>query len=75
MAIALRGEIGGVGSTLILLMMVNAALLGATAISLSSAWAWGEVMAYATPCRPGSARPRRSMPPTPCVSLSRPGSC
>jgi Mn2+/Fe2+ NRAMP family transporter len=44
MAIALRGEIGGVGSTLILLMMVNAALLGATAISLSSAWAWGEVM-------------------------------
>ena len=44
MAVALRGEIGGVGSTLILLMMVNAALLGATAISLSSAWAWGEVM-------------------------------
>ena len=30
----------------ILLLMVNAALLGATAISLSSAWAWGEVMGW-----------------------------
>ena len=44
MAVALRGVVGRAGSTLILLMMVNAALLGATAISLSSAWAWGEVM-------------------------------
>jgi Mn2+/Fe2+ NRAMP family transporter len=44
MAVALRSVVGGAGSTLILLMMVNAALLGAAAISLSSAWAWGEVM-------------------------------
>ena len=46
MAIALRPVIGGTGSTLILLMMCNAALLGATAVSLSSAWAWGEVMGW-----------------------------
>src|SRR6185437_1484265 len=44
MAEALLPMIGHVGRTLILLMMVNAALLGATAISLSSAWACGEVM-------------------------------
>ncbi len=46
MAIALIPTIGRTGSTLILLMMCNAALLGATAISLSSAWAWGEVMGW-----------------------------
>ncbi len=46
MAIALRPLIGGTGSILILLMMCNAALLGATAVSLSSAWAWGEVMGW-----------------------------
>jgi Mn2+/Fe2+ NRAMP family transporter len=46
MAIALRPVIGEAGSTLILLMMCNAALLGATAVSLSSAWAWGEVMGW-----------------------------
>jgi Mn2+/Fe2+ NRAMP family transporter len=44
MAIALRSIVGTVGTTLILIMIVNAALVGATAISLSSAWAWGEVM-------------------------------
>ncbi|MBV8398355.1 MAG: divalent metal cation transporter, partial [Acetobacteraceae bacterium] len=44
MAFALRSTIGTLGTTLILIMMVNAALVGATAISLSSAWAWGEVM-------------------------------
>src|SRR6185437_7768412 len=41
MAEALVPSIGHLGRTLILLMMVNAALLGATAISLSSAWACG----------------------------------
>ncbi|MBN9561831.1 MAG: Nramp family divalent metal transporter [Alphaproteobacteria bacterium] len=46
MAEALLPTIGHVGRTLILLMMVNAALLGATAISLSSAWACGEVMGW-----------------------------
>jgi Mn2+/Fe2+ NRAMP family transporter len=43
---ALTPLIGIVGSKLILLLMCNAALLGATAISLSSAWAWGEVMGW-----------------------------
>jgi Mn2+/Fe2+ NRAMP family transporter len=46
MAEALVPSIGHLGRTLILLMMVNAALLGATAISLSSAWACGEVMGW-----------------------------
>jgi Mn2+/Fe2+ NRAMP family transporter len=46
MAGALTPLIGIVGSKLILLLMCNAALLGATAISLSSAWAWGEVMGW-----------------------------
>lgn len=46
MAATLVPKIGHVGSTLILLLMCNAALLGATAISLSSAWAWGEVMGW-----------------------------
>ncbi len=41
---ALVPVLGHAGRDLILLLMVNAALLGATAISLSSAWAWGEVM-------------------------------
>ncbi len=46
MAGALTPLIGIVGSKLILLLMCNASLLGATAISLSSAWAWGEVMGW-----------------------------
>jgi Mn2+/Fe2+ NRAMP family transporter len=46
MAWALRPSIGHAGATVILLLMCNAALLGATAISLSSAWAWGEVMGW-----------------------------
>ncbi|MBO0712888.1 MAG: Nramp family divalent metal transporter [Acetobacteraceae bacterium] len=46
MATALAPIIGHTGRLLILLMMINAALLGATAISLSSAWAWGEVMGW-----------------------------
>ena len=44
MAGALVPVLGWAGRDLILLLMANAALLGATAISLSSAWAWGEVM-------------------------------
>ncbi|HLJ64783.1 MAG TPA: Nramp family divalent metal transporter [Stellaceae bacterium] len=43
MAVMLQPVIGRVGKVLILLMMVNASLLGATAISLASTWAWGEV--------------------------------
>ena len=46
MADALAPVLGHLGRTLILLLMCNAALLGATAISLSSAWAWGEVMGW-----------------------------
>ena len=46
MAVALGPVIGRVGSMGILLLMANAALLGATAISLSSAWAWGEMMGW-----------------------------
>lgn len=44
MAQALGGALGRAGTTLILLLMCNAAVLGATAISLSSAWAWSEAM-------------------------------
>lgn len=44
MAFALRPVIGQAGTGLLLLLMINAALVGATAVSLSSAWAWGEVM-------------------------------
>jgi Mn2+/Fe2+ NRAMP family transporter len=46
MATALLPRLGRCGSGLILLLMCNAALLGATAVSLSSAWAWGEVMGW-----------------------------
>jgi Mn2+/Fe2+ NRAMP family transporter len=41
------GTFAGPGMrTLILLMMINAAVLGTTAISLSSAWAYGEVRGW-----------------------------
>ena len=46
MAVALIPRLGHAGSALILLLMCNAALLGATAVSLSSAWAWGEIMGW-----------------------------
>jgi Mn2+/Fe2+ NRAMP family transporter len=46
LATALAPRIGRAGATVLLLLMINAALLGATAISLSSAWAWGEVMGW-----------------------------
>jgi Mn2+/Fe2+ NRAMP family transporter len=44
MAFILRPLVGWGGTALLLLLMINAALVGATAVSLSSAWAWGEVM-------------------------------
>jgi Mn2+/Fe2+ NRAMP family transporter len=44
MAEALGGALGWAGTKLILLLMCNAAVLGATAVSLSSAWAWSEAM-------------------------------
>ena len=44
MAGALGSSVGIVVKYGVLLLMVNAALLGATAISLSSSWAYGEVM-------------------------------
>lgn len=47
MATALQPLIGRAGRVGVLLLMLNAAVLGATAISLSSAWAWGEVMGWA----------------------------
>jgi Mn2+/Fe2+ NRAMP family transporter len=46
MASALEPVIGRVGRIAVLMLMLNAAVLGATAISLSSAWAWGEVMGW-----------------------------
>ena len=46
MASALEPWIGRPGRIALLLLMLNAAVLGATAISLSSAWAWGEVMGW-----------------------------
>jgi Mn2+/Fe2+ NRAMP family transporter len=47
MANALFGLTGNAVRIGILLLMVNAALLGTTAISLSSAWAYGEVKGFA----------------------------
>jgi Mn2+/Fe2+ NRAMP family transporter len=46
MAHALARYIGGPGSSILLLLMANAAVLGTTAISLSSAWAYGEVKGW-----------------------------
>jgi Mn2+/Fe2+ NRAMP family transporter len=46
MATALLPTMGGAFRTGILLMMINAAVLGTTAISLSSAWAYGEVKGW-----------------------------
>ncbi len=43
LAVDLRGVAGEGVHTGILLLMINAAVLGTTAISLSSAWAYGEV--------------------------------
>ncbi len=48
MATALVPLIGRAGRTALLLSILNAAMLGATAISLSSSWAWGEVMGWRT---------------------------
>ena len=44
MAMDLAPHVGPFIKNALLLMMVNAAVLGTTAISLSSAWAYGEVM-------------------------------
>jgi Mn2+/Fe2+ NRAMP family transporter len=46
MASALEPSIGHFGRLLLLMLILNSAVLGATAISLSSAWAWGEVMGW-----------------------------
>jgi Mn2+/Fe2+ NRAMP family transporter len=46
MAAALRHVSGGFIREAILLLMINAAVLGTTAISLSSAWAYGEVRGW-----------------------------
>jgi Mn2+/Fe2+ NRAMP family transporter len=46
MASALEPLIGRFGRLALLLLILNSALLGATAISLSSSWAWGEVMGW-----------------------------
>lgn len=46
MAIALAPTMGDLFKNVILLLMVNAAVLGATTISLSSAWAYGEVKGW-----------------------------
>jgi Mn2+/Fe2+ NRAMP family transporter len=46
MALDLGTLAGGFVRNAILLLMINAAVLGATAISLSSAWAYGEVRGW-----------------------------
>ena len=46
MAVDLGTITGGWVRNIILLMMINAAVLGTTAISLSSAWAYGEVKGW-----------------------------
>jgi len=46
MAVNLGTLAGGFVRNAILLLMINAAVLGATAISLSSAWAYGEVRGW-----------------------------
>jgi Mn2+/Fe2+ NRAMP family transporter len=46
MAVALGGLFGPFLKNTILLLMINAAVLGTTAISLSSAWAYGEVRGW-----------------------------
>ncbi len=46
LAVALVPFLGPFGKTAILMLMVNASILGATAISLSSSWAWSEVMGW-----------------------------
>ena len=49
MAVQLGGIFGPFVRNAILLLMINAAVLGTTTISLSSAWAYGEVRASAYP--------------------------
>ena len=46
MAVDLAPKVGPFVKNALLLMMVNAAVLGTTAISLSSAWAYGEVKGW-----------------------------
>jgi Mn2+/Fe2+ NRAMP family transporter len=46
MALDLGSFAGGFARNAILLLMINAAVLGTTAISLSSAWAYGEVRGW-----------------------------
>jgi Mn2+/Fe2+ NRAMP family transporter len=46
MANALGSVMGPPVRTLIMLLMINAAVLGTTAISLASSWAYGEVMGW-----------------------------
>jgi Mn2+/Fe2+ NRAMP family transporter len=46
MAVDIGSFMGGATRTAILLLMINAAVLGTTAISLSSAWAYGEVRGW-----------------------------
>lgn len=46
MALALSAITGEFFKNIILLLMINAAVLGATTISLSSAWAYGEVRGW-----------------------------
>jgi Mn2+/Fe2+ NRAMP family transporter len=46
MALALGPTLGKIVAVGVPLLMVNAAILGATAISLTSAWAYGEVMGW-----------------------------
>ena len=46
MAVALAPLMGNIFKNAMLLLMINAAVLGATAVSLSSAWAYGEVKGW-----------------------------
>jgi Mn2+/Fe2+ NRAMP family transporter len=46
MAVTMGPLLGGFARNAVLLMMVNAAVLGTTTVSLSSAWAYGEVRGW-----------------------------
>jgi Mn2+/Fe2+ NRAMP family transporter len=63
MAVDLGAIAGRAVRTAILLLMINAAVLGTTAISLSSAWAYGEVKGWPHSLRMPVGKARSSFRP------------
>jgi Mn2+/Fe2+ NRAMP family transporter len=71
LAVALGPIAGNFVRNGVLLLMVNAAVLGTTAISLASAWAYGEVKGWGnTPCTRSFGRRRVSTPYMACVGAA-----